>query len=144
MAAFGLGGIIYTLMARHLVRHLGEAGMARLGGVMLALSWLILAFEDAWGWTPLATLLAGLGYYQLHNTLQTNATQMAPAVRGTAVSLFASAFFLGQSLGVFLVAQLLDSAGHFKLFVATACALPLLSTFFATLLARHHRQPRTE
>ena len=39
----------------------------------------------------------GLGFYMLHNTLQTNATQMSPEARGTAVALFSSALYLGQT-----------------------------------------------
>ena len=42
----------------------------------------------------------GLGFYMLHNTLQTNATQMTPEARGTAVAIFSSALYLGQTLGV--------------------------------------------
>ena len=36
----------------------------------------------------------------LHNTLQTNATQMTPEARGTAVAIFSSAVYLGQTAGV--------------------------------------------
>jgi len=50
-------------------------------------------------WTCLA---GGLGFYMLHNTLQINATQMAPERRGAAVSIFACCFFFGQSVGVCL------------------------------------------
>ena len=47
-----------------------------------------------WLWlAPPAIALIGLGFYMLHNTLQTNATQMAPEARGLAVSLFAFALF---------------------------------------------------
>ena len=45
-------------------------------------------------------LLIGLGFYALHNTLQTNATQMTPQARGTAVAVFSSAIYLGQTAGV--------------------------------------------
>ena len=58
----------------------------RLGGGALGLAWLTLVLAPAWGWALLACYLSGVGYYALHNTLQTNATQMAPRVRGTAVS----------------------------------------------------------
>jgi predicted MFS family arabinose efflux permease len=50
---------------------------------------------------------AGLGFYMLHNTLQTQATQMAPTRRGAAVSLFAFCYFVGQSVGVALAGYLL-------------------------------------
>jgi predicted MFS family arabinose efflux permease len=52
-------------------------------------------------------LIAGLGFYMLHNTLQVNATQMAPERRGAAVSLFAFCYFFGQSVGVALAGYLL-------------------------------------
>jgi MFS transporter, YNFM family, putative membrane transport protein len=55
---------------------------------------------------------AGLGFYMMHSTLQINATQMAPAVRGTAMAVFAGCLFLGQSVGVSLgglILRLADS-----------------------------------
>ncbi len=50
----------------------------------------------------------GLGYYMLHNTLQTNATQMTPEARGTAVAIFSSALYLGQTLGVAINGMVFD------------------------------------
>ena len=44
----------------------------------------------------------------LHNTLQTNGTQMAPDSRGLAISLFASRCSCGQSVGVALAAPVMD------------------------------------
>ena len=40
---------------------------------------------------------AGYGFFMFHNNMQTNATQMAPNARGTGVSMFALALFMGQS-----------------------------------------------
>ncbi len=34
------------------------------------------------GWRPIAVTAIGLGFYALHNTMQTNATQMTPEARG--------------------------------------------------------------
>jgi MFS transporter, YNFM family, putative membrane transport protein len=56
-----------------------------------------------WLWLAVPAIACiGLGFYMLHNTLQVNATQMAPEARGLAVSLFAFFLFTGQSLGVAL------------------------------------------
>ena len=140
MAGFGLGGFSYILFARHFVRRFGEVGLAGGGGLLLAGAWLLLTLAPSWPWALPATWLAGLGFYKLHNTLQTNATQMAPEVRGTAVSLFASSFFLGQSLGVALAALMLARLGSTPLFAALAGLIPLLAALFAWLLAGHHRQ----
>jgi predicted MFS family arabinose efflux permease len=136
VAVFGLGGLLYTAAARRWVRTLGEVRLARLGGVLLGLAYLILALAPAWGWGALAALLAGLGFYQLHNTLQTHATQMAPAARGMAVSIFAACFFLAQALGVTLAAMVVDRVGAPWLFACSAVILPLVGLNFAARLTR--------
>lgn len=136
VAVFGLGGLLYTAAARRWVRALGEVRLARVGGVLLGLAYLILALAPAWGWGVLAALLAGLGFYQLHNTLQTHATQMAPAARGMAVSIFAACFFLAQALGVSLAAMVVDRVGAPWLFACSAAILPLVGWNFSARLER--------
>ncbi|UUZ75357.1 MFS transporter [Polaromonas sp. P1(28)-13] len=89
VALFGLGGMLYMAVARHLIRRLGERGLVVLGVVLLGLSALVLGFTPYWLPTLPASLLAGFGFFMFHNTMQTNATQMAPAARhgGVAVCL---------------------------------------------------------
>ena len=140
MACFGVGGFSYILFAKYFVGRFGEVGLALMGGILIATAWFIFTIIQSWSWSLLAIYLVGLGYYMLHNTLQTNATQMVPEVRGTAVSLFASAFFLGQSLGVTLAAMLLAKKGAVGLFVVATCLTPILSTLFARLLNIHQRK----
>ena len=125
VGAVGLGGLGYTLFARHWVRLLGPRRLARSGGALLGLAFLLLALGNGWGWGVLACALLGLGFYQLHNTLQTLASQMAPAARGTALSLFAFCFFLGQAGGAGLGALVVDHLGARWLFLAAALVLPL-------------------
>jgi predicted MFS family arabinose efflux permease len=72
----------------------------------------------------------------LHNTLQTNATQMAPEARGLAVSCFATAFFLGQSSGVSVAAPAFDYAGAGPLFVGSGLILLALGVAFRFALRR--------
>lgn len=104
MVLYGIGGLLYSQFARRWLGLLGEKGLARLGGSLIATGLLGFAWgTQAWHGV-LGSLVAGLGFYMLHNTLQTQATQMAPEARGTAVTLFAGILFLGQSLGVTAVA----------------------------------------
>ncbi len=56
----------------------------------------------------------------LHNTLQTNATLMTPQARGTAVGLFSSALYIGQTTGVAAGALIYDRFGAVPLFLGTA------------------------
>jgi predicted MFS family arabinose efflux permease len=57
-----------------------------------------------------AMVLLGLGIHMLLNTLQTDATQMAPETRGLAVSTFANVLFMGQAAGVWLSGSSTGSA----------------------------------
>jgi predicted MFS family arabinose efflux permease len=79
----------------------------------------------------------GLGFYMLHNTLQVQATQMAPAARGTAVSLFACSLFFGQSTGVLLMAQSVDMGWLPYAFTGVAVGVLLLGAVIYRLVGRH-------
>lgn len=136
MAMFGVGGLSYAVFAKRFVGRLGERGLAVAGGCSLGLAYLIFILAPHWLWAVPGAFCAGIGYYMLHNTFQINATQMAPAHRGTAVALFAALFFLGQSCGVSFNAMLSDRFGFTPAFAIPAVALPLIGLAFATLLAR--------
>ena len=72
----------------------------------------------------------------LHNTLQTNATQMTPQARGTAVAIFSSALYLGQTAGVAGSALVVDRWGAAPIFVFAAATLIGLGFWFARLLRK--------
>jgi len=134
---FGFGGLLYAFSAGHLVRRLGEAGLARWGGALLTLSLATIAFAPAWQWSVPACLSAGLGYYMLHNTLQINATQMAPARRGAAVAAFASCFFLGQSAGVAVTGLVVEGLGSSCALGLGALGVLVVALNFARLRSRN-------
>ena len=117
-----------------MVRVLGQRNMVLAGGVLLALSFAAFALSPPWWLLPLPIAVCGLGFYLFHNTLQTQATQMAPYARGVAVSVFASCFFLGQAAGVALGGPLAEATGYPPLFLLTGAALPLLALLFRSRL----------
>ena len=82
------------------MRILGERGLCTWGGTGLGIAFAAMALAPTAEVEFAAIVLSGVSFYMLHNTLQTNATQMAPERRGTAVAAFACCFFLGQSVGV--------------------------------------------
>jgi MFS transporter, YNFM family, putative membrane transport protein len=133
---FGLGGLIYAGTVKQLVGWLGQAGLAMNGGFILGAAYLMLAFAPVWWIAPLAVTLIGLGFYMMHNTLQTNATQMSPEARGTAVGLFSAALYLGQTAGVAMFAPVVDRIGAPIVFMAAAVLLPTLALWFASRLRR--------
>lgn len=136
VSGFGAGGLIFAIAVPFLVSRLGEKGLALTGGVLLLVSFFgLAAIPNAPAAIPL-TVIAGLGFYMLHNTLQTNATQMAPEARGLAVACFANALFLGQAVGVSLAAPAFDYAGAAPLFVTAGLLLAVLGAAFRYALRR--------
>jgi predicted MFS family arabinose efflux permease len=140
VGAFAIGGLIYSLSVRGLVNRLGQVGLVTGGAVMLALAYLTIAFTPNTYLAPVAITTIGLGYYMLHNTLQTNATQMTPEARGTAVAIFSSALYLGQTLGVAMNGIVFDRFGAIPVFVTAAAGLLGLGLWFARALRQRQNQ----
>lgn len=133
VALFAVGGLIFVVASRILVRRFGEAGLASAGGTTMLLGLAAIGLSPVWWTAPVACAATGIGFYMLHNTLQTNATQMAPLARGAAVSLFGSAFFLGQTVGVALAAPIVVHAGTAVVIVGGAVAVAIVGWIFARL-----------
>lgn len=136
VAGFGLGCVLYVVSVQRLVR-LGERGLVIAGGAVVMVGFLMLAVAPVWELAPLACAVLGFGYYMIHNTLQTQATQMLPEARGNAVAGFSSALYLGQSIGVALAAPVIDRAGAAPVFVGAAALWPLLAIWINWRLRRH-------
>jgi predicted MFS family arabinose efflux permease len=134
LMVFGLGGFVYAVLARRLVHGLGEAGLARTGAVCLCLG--LGAIAPTWIFGVLGSLLAGLGFYMMHNTLQVNATQMVPQARGASVSMFAACFFLGQATGVTATGWLATLIGTGRAIGSGGAALLCIGLTFGHVLAR--------
>lgn len=137
---FAIGGLIYSLSVRSLVARLGQPGLSLGGGALLTLAYVTLAFEPVYWIAPLAITLTGLGFYMLHNTLQTNATQMSPEARGTGVAIFSSALYLGQTAGVAIAGIAFDRFTAVPVFLVAALALLMLGWWLARSLKRRAAQ----
>jgi predicted MFS family arabinose efflux permease len=137
MMLYGVGGLLYSQMARRWLAWLGERGLVRTGAALVAVGLLVLAWGSGVWVGMLACLMTGLGFYMLHNTLQVQATQMAPAARGTAVTLFACSLFFGQSIGVLLMAQSVDIGWLANAFTGVAVGVGVLGAVIYRLVGRH-------
>jgi predicted MFS family arabinose efflux permease len=137
VGTFAIGGLIYSLSVRVLVGRFGQTGLAAGGGMLLAAAFLLLALEPVVFIAPFAITGIGLGFYMLHNTLQTNATQMTPEARGTAIGIFSAALYLGQTAGVAAAAMLFDRYKGAPLFLIASITLLVLGIWFAHALKRH-------
>lgn len=127
LSAFGIGGLIYSRTVNWLVRKLGEIGLIAFGGVFMSLSFFGIALWQNWiVFIPLSAIM-GLGFYMMHSTLQTQATELAPEARGTAVSLFAFNLFIGQGIGAAIFGRVVDNFGYVPCFIVSGIAIALLA-----------------
>ena len=138
IGAYGVGCLFYAGSVQRLIGPLGERGLVLGGGIVVTIGFLTLAGQPFWQTAPLACCLLGFGYYMVHNTLQTNATQMLPEQRGTAVAGFSAALFLGQSAGIAFAAPIVDRAGAVPVFLLAALLWPALALWLWVRLGRRH------
>ncbi len=136
IATFGIGGLVYAGTVRRLVARFGQMGLASIGGLLIGACYVLLALAPAWWIAPIGVTVIGLGFYMLHNTLQTNATQMSPEARGTAVGLFSASLYIGQTAGVAMAAPVIDRAGVPPIYLAAAVVMPVLGLWFAGRLRK--------
>jgi predicted MFS family arabinose efflux permease len=131
LGCFGLGGLGYIAFAQRFVRGLGERRMMLCGGTIIAAGFISIGLSPpVWAFTIILAA-CGVGFYLLHGTLQTYATQMAPHARALGLSLFATGLFVGQALGVTAVGKAMTSIG----FAATIAAAGVLLAVLGAVLA---------
>ena len=137
LAGVAVGGLVYTqLVARLIGRMGGIANLIRVGGVFLSIGFAGVALQGSWGVEMAAFALLGFGFYSIHNSLQTQATELAPGHRGASVALHAFFFFLGQSAGPVLYAVALEAVPVWELLSEVAIVAFLLSILLAHALRR--------
>ena len=129
MAGFGVGALVYTRIAPWLLRRLGEDRMLGVGGLGLAVLLAAIAAAPHWGVVLAAQLCIGLAFFCFHGVLQARATEALPEARGTAVSAFAMALFLGQTVGSLVFATVIAVAGYRWTFGLAAGGILLLSSW---------------
>ncbi len=140
LGAFGIGGLVYATAVRALLRAFGTRRMCLLGSTVAALCYASLALLPYWWLDAIAMMLAGLSYYMMHNSMQTEATELAPGARGSAVALFASGFFLGQGVGPLIFGALQHAFGSRAALIAFAVTIFVLGRI---VVARVILRPRS-
>ena len=139
VGCFALGGLLYTFLVRILVNRLGQIGLVIAGGGFVSLGFFTLVLQPVWWLAPAAMVSVGLGFYMVHNTLQTNATQMVPQARGTSLAIFSSSLYMGLTAGVALAAPVVDRFTAVPVFLIAAVAFPVLCAVIARGLIRKRR-----
>ncbi len=138
LLAFGVGGLLFSLSFSRVMAKLARGRVPLLGAAALGIGFALLAIAPAPHFVLPVLALLGWGFFALHSSLQTEATQMLPQARGHGVATFAAVFFGGQAAGVAAGGAVFDQFGGAPLFLASAACLLALGTRFARALARDY------
>jgi len=99
IAAFGLGGVVYSLSVPILVANIEQRLLMIIGGSLAAVALALVAFNFPWYAQVVVYALFGFGFYLLHGTIQVHVTELSQTARGVAASLHSCFFYLGQASG---------------------------------------------
>jgi predicted MFS family arabinose efflux permease len=136
IAAFGLGGVVYSLSVPVLVAKIEQRLLMILGGSMAAVALAFIAFNFPWHIQTIVFALFGFGFYLLHGTIQVHVTELSPTARGVAASLHSCFFYLGQASGPVVYGYGFAHAGETPTLLVGA-AMVLLVGFACARLLRH-------
>lgn len=136
LAAFGLGGLSYSLASGWLLARLTPFALVQLGAFLASVALGLLSLRLSPLPAPFLVVLLGFGFYLFHNVLQVSATQMRPEARGSALAAYAFCMFLGQTAGTAAAAFVFDRIGIAPVLVAASVALPVLGAWFGWRLRR--------
>lgn len=138
LSGIAIGGLTYAALVPVLLRRLGLYNLIRSGGIVMGLGMGGVTMAVSWPMEMLAFTVIGLGFYMVHNSLQTQATELAPGNRGAAVALHAFFFFFGQAVGPVVYAAGLRDLGAGTTIGLAAVTLALLG--FATAAGLEKRE----
>jgi predicted MFS family arabinose efflux permease len=136
LAGYGLGGLLYSSTARALIRLLGERGLVAAGGVLGGAMFIAVVLVPYLAFTLPCTIGLGAAFYLLHNTIQLKATEVAPEARGTAVALYATAWALGQAIGIAAIGLAVAAFGYAPAIMACGLAFAALGLWLRSNLHR--------
>lgn len=111
LAGFGVGGLVYAALVSRLLPRIGVYRLMSAGGVVSGVALAALVAGSSWQVESAIFVAVGIGFYMLHNSLQTFATELSVTHRGAAVAAHAFFFFLGQAVGPAVYGALLSSLG---------------------------------
>jgi predicted MFS family arabinose efflux permease len=99
VAGIGLGGLAFNLALAPMQKRMGRTAIMRAGAAIIMVGMTGVAFAPTWPLEMAAFTVVGMGFYMLHTGIQTEATELAPEARGSAVALHAFSLFLGMAVG---------------------------------------------
>lgn len=142
IAGLAIGGLTYSFSVRSLLPLLGGAmNLIRFGGALSAIGLAVIAHGGTWMAQMAAFVVTGFGFFMVHASLQSQATEVAPELRSTSVSLHSSFFTLGNAIGPALYAIGINTIGPKASILIGALAILMVGLFTAARLETIEAEP---
>jgi len=140
VAAFAIGGMIYSFSVSRLLQWFGQKKVMMVGGAFAAVALAIVGFGPPWPVQAAAFALMGLGFYMLHASIQVYVTELAPATRSSAVAFHTFSFFIGGGLSPLVYGVSIANFGPPVTLCIAAVAMLVIGIVSAQLLVK----PKTQ
>ena len=111
IGGLGIGGLLYAAVVPVILRFAKRPVMMAIGGVIAGVGLAGGGPNIAWTTHMAFMVVLGFGFFLLHNSVQTEVTELAPSARASSFSLHAFSFFLGQALGPIVYGVALPTLG---------------------------------
>jgi predicted MFS family arabinose efflux permease len=136
VGAFAIGGMIYSLSVRYLLRWFGQKPIMIAGGALCAFGLFMVATSPPWPVQALAFAAMGCGFYTLHASIQVYVTEFAPATRSSAVAFHTFSFFIGGGISPIAYGFGLDVLGPAITLSIAGVAMAMIGVVSAQLLVK--------
>ena len=111
IGGLGIGGLLFAFVVPLILKFAKRPTMMAIGGTIAAVGLGGLGLEASWKVQLAFMVVLGFGFFLLHNSVQTEVTELAPSARASSFSLHAFSFFLGQALGPMVYGIALPAIG---------------------------------
>ena len=111
IGGLGIGGLLFAFVVPLILKFAKRPTMMAIGGTIAAVGLGGLGLEASWEVQLAFMVVLGFGFFLLHNSVQTEVTELAPSARASSFSLHAFSFFLGQALGPMVYGIALPAIG---------------------------------
>ena len=135
ISGLACGGLLYTFTVGRVLQLVGGMhNMLRFGGAIAAVGMAFIAHGGVWPLQMAMFAVIGFGFFMLHGSLQAQATDVAPELRSTSVSMHSCAFTLGNAFGPALYAVGINTIGSKPSILIGALGILVIGLFTAARL----------
>ena len=111
IGGLGIGGLLFAFVVPLLLKFAKRPALMAAGGTIGAIGLASVGLDVSWQAQMASMVVLGFGFFLLHNSVQTEVTELAPSARASSFSLHAFSFFMGQALGPMVYGIALPAIG---------------------------------